>query len=198
MTTRATYARGQLLTTIVVVMLLGAVAGALWAVITPTMGGRIVGPDSAVLVAARIPDEFGAIAVFALVIFGYGMLSAAIAWIVGRAWRGPAGFVFAASSAFLGALLAAWVGTGVAQWRTPDPRSLPVGASFDLVPDLWLSGAVRGGLGGQWVLFLTAPCAVALVYLVCALLARDADLGVGDKPSDAVITSADVASRTHP
>ena len=102
-----------------------------------------------------------------------------VAWFSARMWRGPGGFVIVAISSVLGAGLAAWLGTVLAQWRFDDPRTVGVGSAFRVVPDLWLDSASRG-FSGPWILLICAPLAVALTYLVCALLSRTADLGVGD------------------
>ncbi|MFW0787131.1 DUF2567 domain-containing protein [Gordonia sp. CPCC 206044] len=171
---------GPLVAVVVSVILLGAVAGALWAMITPAMTGRVVGDDSAIIPAEQFPDEFAGVATFAVVLFGYGVIAVVVAWLTSRQWRGPLGALVVAASTFVGAAIAALVGTWVADVRFDDPRSLPAGAAFDVVPDLWLDGAVRGGAGGPWAIFVCAPLAAALVYLGLALASRHADLGVGD------------------
>ncbi|MCF3938431.1 DUF2567 domain-containing protein [Gordonia tangerina] len=167
----------------VTVMLLGVVLGALWAAVTPALSGRVVSEGSAVVPASAFGSEFAAVGTFALLLFGYGVVSVIIGWTTARSWRGPVGFGVLAVATTIGSLIAAAVGTWVADWRFDDPRALPVGSTFDVVPDLWLDGAVRGGTGGPWALFVCAPLAAALVYLGVTLAARRADLGVGDLPS---------------
>ncbi|MGC4959877.1 DUF2567 domain-containing protein [Gordonia sp. DT101] len=173
---------GPLIAVVGSVVLLGFVVGMIWAEVTPAMSGRVVDADSALIPAGQFPEEFAGVATFALLLFGYGVVAVAISWFTSRRWRGPLGFVAVAVATVIGSLVAAWVGTTVADWRFDDPRSSPVGSTFEVVPDLWLDGAVRGGIGGPWVLFVCAPLAASLVYLGLALAARRADLGVGDLP----------------
>ncbi|MYR05257.1 DUF2567 domain-containing protein [Gordonia sp. SID5947] len=173
---------GPLVAVVGSVVLLGSVVGMIWAAVTPAMSGRVLAADSAIIPAGEFPEEFAGVGTFALLLFGYGAVAVVIAWIASRRWRGPLGFAAVAVATVAGSLIAAWVGTRVADWRFDDPRSSPVGATFDVVPDLWLDGAVRGGVGGPWVLFVCAPLAAALVYLGFALAARTGDLGVGDLP----------------
>ncbi|AZG43752.1 DUF2567 domain-containing protein [Gordonia insulae] len=162
------------------VVLLGVVVGMIWAMVTPAMSGRVVGPESAIIPAEQFPEEFAGVGVFALMQLGYGLAAVLVVWFACRRWRGPAGFMAVAAATVIGSLLGAWLGTAVADWRFDDPLTLPVGATFRVVPDLWLDGAVRGGPGGVWALFICAPLAAALVYLGAALASRTADLGVGD------------------
>ncbi|MXP21169.1 DUF2567 domain-containing protein [Gordonia sp. HNM0687] len=167
----------------VAVVLLGIVLGAVWAVVTPALRGRVVSAESAVVPATAFGSEFAAVGTFALLLFGYGVGSVVIGWTAARSWRGPTGFGVLAVATTVGSLVAAVVGIWVADWRFGDPRALPIGATFEVVPDLWLDGAVRGGVGGPWVLFACAPLSAALVYLGAALASRTADLGVGDLPT---------------
>ncbi|GAA3691161.1 DUF2567 domain-containing protein [Gordonia hankookensis] len=171
---------GPLIAVIGVVVLLGSVVGMIWAEVTPAMSGRVVDADSALIPAGEFPEEFAGVGTFALLLFGYGVVAVVIAWFASRRWRGPLGFGAVVISTVIGSLLAAWVGTMVADWRFDDPRSSPVGSTFEVVPDLWLDGAVRGGIAGPWVLFVSAPLAASLVYLGLALASRHGDLGVGD------------------
>ncbi|MEE3852493.1 DUF2567 domain-containing protein [Gordonia sp. LSe1-13] len=162
------------------IVLLGVVVGVLWAVVTPALTGRVVSADSAIVPATAFGSEFAAVGTFALLLFGYGIIAVLIGWIACRAWRGPVGFVVVAVATVAGSIVAAVAGTWMADWRFDDPRAMPVGSTFYVVPDLWLDGAVRGGFGGGWVLFVCAPLAAALFYLGAALASRTADLGVGD------------------
>ncbi|MDY6811490.1 MAG: DUF2567 domain-containing protein [Actinomycetota bacterium] len=129
----------------VAVVLLGTVLGAVWAVVTPALSGRVVSAESAVVPPTAFGSEFAAVGTFALLLVGYGVLSVVIGWTAARSWRGPLGFGVLAVATTLGSLVAAAVGTWVADWRFGDPRSLPIGSTFEVVPDLWLDGAVRGG-----------------------------------------------------
>lgn len=174
------------------VLLLGIISGVIWAFVTPAMSGRVVGVDEAIIPAAQFPEEFAGVAVFAVIMFAFGVLAALVGWVRGREWRGPWGFLAIAVAAFVGSILAMLVGTQVAQWRFGDPHSMPVGSGFRLVPDLWLDGSVSG-FGSEIVLFICAPLVLSLVYLTCALSSRHADLGVGDlsaTPDPALLPAA--------
>ncbi|GAC69989.1 DUF2567 domain-containing protein [Gordonia soli] len=173
--------RGRSLAAIVGVTLLASVVlGLVWAWVTPTMSGRVVSADAAIIPGDQAGEEFGGVAVFLILQFAFGVLVTLLAWFVARNRRGPLGFGVLAVASILGSGLAAWIGTLVADWRFDDPRTLPVGARFSVTPDLWLEGAIRDGAAQPWVILVGAPIAVALTYLLLALLSRDADLGVGD------------------
>ncbi|MEO9327644.1 DUF2567 domain-containing protein [Gordonia aurantiaca] len=186
----------------VAVVLLGAVAGMLWAVLTP--------PTSGVVVPGLTPDlvttDFDSVGVFALAMFGYGALAALVVWIAVRAWRGVIGFLVPVLGTAIGSVVAVETGMWLAGMRFDDDVSaLPVSATYEVAPELWLEGGTRAGYSFPWALLICAPFAFAIVYLVCVLSARTADLGVGDlldeapaTPPDPDLTSVDAASRTHP
>lgn len=172
----------RLAAVIATTLILGVVVGVIWAFITPAMQGSVISGGEAIIPGSQFPEEFAGVGVFALALFVYGIVAALVSWFGARSWRGPLGFAVVAVTAFVGSFVAKFVGTWVADARFADPKSLPVGSTFHVVPDLWLDGGVRSGAGGEWMLFLCAPLAVSLIYLVCALLSRHADLGVGDLP----------------
>ncbi|MFW0792934.1 DUF2567 domain-containing protein [Gordonia sp. CPCC 205515] len=163
------------------VLLVGIVGGVVWAFVTPAMSGRVVGDNSAIIPATQFDQEFAGVAVFAGIMLVVGVIAAAIGWVRGREWRGPWEFLAIAVASFIGSILAMVIGTQVAHWRFGDPHSMPVGSSFQVVPDLWLDGSVSG-FGSEIVLLICAPMAATLVYLTCALSSRHPDLGVGDLP----------------
>ncbi|MGW6032373.1 DUF2567 domain-containing protein [Gordonia terrae] len=181
------------------VALLGAVAGVIWALLTPPTTGVVF--DG--LRRDDIPADFGGVGAFAVTMFGYGAVAALVVWFAARSWRGVSGFVWPALAATAGSALAATVGMWVAGLRfDDDPTALPVDATYRIAPELWLDGATRSGSSEPWTLLICAPFAFAVVYLVCVLSSRTADLGVGDLADDAssaeVLTSAGATSRTHP
>ncbi len=193
----------DLLAIIASVILLGALVGGIWTAVTPAMTGRVVGPDSALIPAEQFPEEFAGVGTFALLMFGYGVLATLVVWFCARTWRGPGGFAILLAASLLGGALAAWVGTGLADWRFDGPRDVSVGSTFRVVPQLWLDSATPD-FSEPWILLICAPLAVAFAYLVCALLAKSADLGVGDLGVGDLgggeydeVTSVDEASQTH-
>ncbi|MBD0860135.1 DUF2567 domain-containing protein [Gordonia sp. zg691] len=169
----------------------------IWASLTPPSTGVVI--EGA---RGDIPVDFDGIGAFALVMFGYGGVAALVVWLAAKPWRGVVGFVWPALGTVAGAALAATAGMRIAGLRFhDDPADLPVGTMYRVVPELWLEGATRAGQSASWTLLICAPFAFALVYLVCVLSSRTADLGVGDldlhDPSAEELTSAGVASRTH-
>ncbi|MFE0749906.1 DUF2567 domain-containing protein [Gordonia sp. NPDC058843] len=181
------------------VAVFGAVAGVVWALFTPPTTGVVFEG----LRREGIPADFGGVGAFAVTMFVYGAVAAVAVWLAARAWRGVSGFVWPALATVAGSALAASVGMWVAGLRfDDDPTALPVDAIYRVAPELWLEGATRSGSSEPWTLLICAPFAFAIVYLVCVLSSRTADLGVGDlddeEPSADVFTSAGATSRTHP
>ncbi|EON33039.1 hypothetical protein GTC6_09454 [Gordonia terrae C-6] len=149
-----------------------------------------------------IPADFDGVGAFAMTMFVYGAVAAVAVWFAARSWRGVSGFVWPALATTAGSAIAAWVGMWVAGLRfDDDPTALPVDATYRIAPELLLDGATRAGSSEPWTLLICAPFAFALVYLVCVLSSRTADLGVGDldghELSADAFTSAGAASRTH-
>ncbi|MGC4934848.1 DUF2567 domain-containing protein [Gordonia sp. DT30] len=162
----------------VVVVVLGVVAGGVWAVLTPAMTA-VKGYTRVIAV-----DSIAGVSAFAFVMLGYGAIAAVLVWIVASAWRGLPGYGVVLVSTVVGSGIAGWAGTLMAARRFPDPDSFSVGQSFRAAPDLWLDGATRGSPSGAWALVVCAPLAATLVYLVLALVSRHGDLGVGDAPPE--------------
>lgn len=181
------------------VALIGVVAGVVWALLTPPTTGVVFEG----LRREDFPADFAGVGAFALTMFAYGAVAAVAVWFAARTWRGVAGFVWPALATVAGSALAASAGMWVAGLRfDDDPTALPVDAVYRVAPELWLDGATRSGSSEPWTLLICAPFAFAVVYLVCVLSSRTADLGVGDLESDElpadVFTSVGAASRTHP
>ncbi|WP_439029160.1 DUF2567 domain-containing protein [Gordonia terrae] len=189
----------RLVAVVLAVLALGAVAGVIWGLVTPATTGIVVEG----LRREDVSTDFGGVGAFALVMFAYGGVAALLVWFTARTWRGVRGFVAPVTASAAGGALAATVGMWVAGLRfDDDPATMPVEAVYRVAPELWLDGGTRSGPSDPWTLLICAPFAFAVVYLVCVLSSRTADLGVGDLDDidwPAVdITSADAASRTRP
>ncbi|WP_238403666.1 DUF2567 domain-containing protein [Gordonia desulfuricans] len=164
-----------------VTLLLGVIAGAVWAVVTPAMSG-VRAADGASVSGAQLGEEFAGVAAFCLIMCAFGAIAAGVSWSAARGWRGLPGYGVTLASTIVGTGVAGWVGTQIADWHLAGPTDVAVGQTFRVVPDLWLDQSVRQGPSGPWVLLICAPLFATLVYLVCALAQRDGDLGVGDQP----------------
>ena len=191
-----------LLTVTAAVIVLGAVAGAIWALVTPPTTGVVLKG----LTRDDISTEFGGVGAFALIMFTYGGVAALVAGTAARPWRGVTGFLVPAVGTVGGSAIGAQFGMWLAGFRFDDGiAGLPLESVYRVVPDLWLDGGTRAGHSAPWTLLICAPFAFALIYLVCVLSSRTADLGVGDldddhpadDPTGSDLTSADAASRTH-
>ncbi|GAC55487.1 MULTISPECIES: DUF2567 domain-containing protein [Gordonia] len=201
---RAARSVATLLTATAAVIVLGAVAGAIWALVTPPTTGVVVKG----LTREDIPTGFDGVGAFALIMFAYGGIAALVAWAAARPWRGVTGFLVPALGTVAGSAIGAQVGMWLAGLRFDDDiAGLPLDSVYRVVPELWLDGGTRAGHSAPWTLLICAPFAFAMVYLVCALSSRTADLGVGDldvdhragdDPSGSEVTSVDAVSRTHP
>lgn len=192
-----------LLTVTAAVIVLGAVAGAIWALVTPPTTGVVLKG----LTRDDISTEFGGVGAFALIMFTYGGVAALVAWAAARPWRGVTGFLVPAVGTVGGSAIGAQFGMWLAGFRFDDDiAGLPLESVYRVVPGLWLDGGTRAGHSAPWTLLICAPFAFALIYLVCVLSSRTADLGVGDldddhpadDPTGSDLTSADAASQTHP
>lgn len=159
-----------------VIVLIGLIAGALWAVLTPA-ATAIKGSSRIVVV-----DGIAGVGAFAGIMFAFGVIAAVLSWFVARGWRGLPGYAMALASSLLGSWIAMRIGMWLGGRRFTDSASVAVGDYFQTVPDLWLDGVTRGTPSGGWILLICAPLAATVAYLVCVLLTRTADLGVGDDP----------------
>jgi len=154
------------LSTLSLVGLLGMPLGWLWS--------RLAPPQRSVLTAEGRPvpvevvesyHEFDALALFLLLTFGAGVLTAAVLWAVRRR-RGPVLLV----GAVLGSLVAAWLamrmGATFAGQLYPMPTAPAAGDELAVAPE------VRTG----WAV-LVQPLGVALVYGLAASWNGFDDLG---------------------
>ncbi|MET9199692.1 DUF2567 domain-containing protein [Gordonia sp. NPDC003585] len=170
---------GVLLAVVGVVVLLGAVAGATWAAITPTVTATRV-DGGFTLPAEQTAKAFSGVAVFGLTMAVYGLIAALVAWFVARTWRGLLGYGAVLAATIGGSALAIEVGMWITDWLYGDRTGIALGDTVELVPRLWLRGGTAHGAAEPWTLLICAPFALTLVYLVCVLSSRTADLGVGD------------------
>ena len=167
------------------IVLLGVIVGAVWAVLTPAMTAERVA-EGATVQPQEFGNEFAGVMMFALLMCVFGGVAAVVTWVAARGWRGLPGYGLLLGSVVAGSALAGVVGRWIPISRFADPAHVALGQSFRLVPELWLAGDTRGGPPGPWILGICAPLAATLVYLICVLLTRDPDLGVGDGPDDHV------------
>ena len=159
-------ARVRPLLVAVAFLILGVLLGVLWAFVIPyaevtvtERGLAFPAPQSALL--------FSGPAVFALLAFGFGAVCALAVWILLRSARGVTGLLFAVALALVASGLAMEVGSAVADARAGgvDPHTP---GTYQLVDDLWLTGAGWNVLAAPWLLLICAPGTAALVYFVCA------------------------------
>lgn len=120
-------------------LLLGAVAGVIWAFVTPyaTVTVTASGVEFDAAQSARL---FGGIPVFALESFLLGIVSALAVWFAMRRVRGVPGGCFAILLAACASFVALEVALRVGQHRFPDLTAQP--GTYRVVGDLWLSDAV--------------------------------------------------------
>lgn len=161
------------------VILLGVFVGVLWSAITPTVGGRVIEVGVGQLDDAEAGAEFGGVATMTLLLFGYGLVVAVLAWFVGRCWRGPEAFLAVAGGSILGSVVAVIVGDRTALWRFGDPTTMPVGSGFQYTVHFFDDDRWWSLIPTPWVLLISAPLGVALAYGAFALMS-DGDLGLGD------------------
>lgn len=125
---------------VLVITLLGAPLGVLWAVLAPDVP-VIKTPDGAVLVHPQ-PEEFIASdGWFSFLALAFGVLVALALWWARPRWRGPGGLLVAVLGA-LGAGLVAWgLGrrVGLAGYRE-ELATAPVGQTLAKPPDLRAGG----------------------------------------------------------
>ncbi len=174
--------RSALLAVVCGVVLLGAAVGMVWAMVTPTVTGRVISAKYAEIIGGGDSAEYESMAWLAVLLFVYGLVAAAISWVAARPWRGPAGFLALGGATVAGSVVASVVGDRMAAWRFDDPKSLPVGATFEFGADLF-DGRWWTLIPSPWVLLICAPFTATLLYLVFTLSTQDPDLGVGDRPA---------------
>lgn len=166
---------------LIALVVLGVLAGVLWAFITPTAtittraDGRQIAP------AAELAHLFGGVAVFSLLAFALGLVCGAVVWFVLAHLRGWLGLLVAVLTALLASGIALEVGIQIARVRYPS--DLDQAGPHQLVGDLWLDGAHLGSLSAPWVLLVCAPGIAALVYFICAAGSGDSAMpGYREEP----------------
>ncbi|GAB2668153.1 DUF2567 domain-containing protein [Saccharopolyspora gloriosae] len=154
------------LSTLSLVALLGLPLGWVWSRIAPPQGsvlGRAGTPVPAQIVESY--HGFDALAMFLLVAFGTGLVTAAVLWTFRRR-RGPVLLV----AAVLGSLVSSWLairmGTTFAAELYPWPTGLTVGDSLTVPPEAPTAWAV-----------VVQPMAMALGYGLAASWNGFDDLG---------------------
>lgn len=164
----------------VAVVLLGALGGVVWGLLTPGVTGVVVRPDRAGSLGADTVHRFDAVALFACVSGIVGVVSGVVAWW-DRRLRGPAAAVLATVASMAGAGVGIWLGGLVAGVRHAGPGDTAVGDYFQTAPSLRLESArldMFGGLDLSWALVVVAPIGALVVCLVLLLCDREPDLGV--------------------
>ncbi|WP_243793295.1 DUF2567 domain-containing protein [Saccharopolyspora gloriosae] len=154
------------LSTLSLVALLGLPLGWVWSRIAPPQGSVL--SSTGTLVAAQIVESyhrFDALAMFLLVAFGTGLVTAAVLWTFRRR-RGPVLLV----AAVLGSLISSWLairmGTTFAAELYPWPVGLAVGDTLIAPPEAPTGWAV-----------VVQPMAMALGYGLAASWNGFDDLG---------------------
>lgn len=165
------------------VILSGAAVGAVWAMVTPTVTGRVLSDKYAEIIGGGDSAEYESMAWLAVLLFVYGLVAAMVMWLAARPWRGPTGFATLVPATVIGSVVASVVGDRMTAWRFDDPKALPVGATYkfgaDLYDDRWWTL-----IPSPWVLLVCAPFTATLLYLVFTLATAAPDLGVGDLPQE--------------
>ncbi|MCK0440914.1 DUF2567 domain-containing protein [Gordonia alkaliphila] len=155
----------------VVLLVLGALLGVLWASVIPY--AELTVTDTT---AGMPPSEsallFSGPAIFALMAFAFGAVCGLAVWFVLRPARGVSGLLFAVGLALVASGIAIQVGGAVADARAGDIDPHTPG-TYQLVDSLWLTGAGWNALSAPWLLLICAPGVAALVYFVCAAGSSD-------------------------
>jgi hypothetical protein len=146
------------------VVIVSALAGAVWGVLAPTEHLMVVEENRGILLTGESAHRFDALALFVCMSIALGAVTAVGSWIV-TAVRGPATTIALVASSLVGAVVAAGVGLGVGRLLHPHAVSPPVGDVISFAPGLSTPVAV-----------LVQPFVVALVVVVLASLSRSDDL----------------------
>ncbi|UQE73540.1 DUF2567 domain-containing protein [Gordonia sp. PP30] len=160
------------LITAVALLVLGALAGVLWAFITPYGEVTLTADGSLDFTAADTAKTFGAVAVFVFLAFGLGAICGVTVWIALRETRGPAGLGYAALLATVSGGIAMAVAQGIGEQRFPGIDVHHPG-TYRIVGKLWMPDATFGGLAVPWLLVVCATGFAVLGYFVCAAASTD-------------------------
>ncbi|ALG85114.1 DUF2567 domain-containing protein [Gordonia phthalatica] len=174
-------------------LVLSAVVGGLWVLLAPTPEIIVEKPGSGRYASEADPAKlFSALAVFAFLSFGLGVVIALVSWFGLRFTRGPAGLAFVAVMSIATSALAVQIGTQLGR-LVHGEIDLNVPGTYRGTVNLWIENDV----GPSWILLICAPAAAILIYLVCVISSNHADLGVGDDVEQTpppVLVGAGVAS----
>lgn len=151
-------------------ILVGCLAGIVWAFLAPAVRMLVVDEDRGVVLTGESLHRFDAVAIVVGIGLVLGVLSAVVVWGM-RRFRGPGAVAALLLGSALCAGATAVVGVSVARVRVPDVDSPAVGTIVAVAP----------GLSTPMVL-VAQPLAAALVYLLLVALSPHDDLGVGDGP----------------
>lgn len=143
----------------------GLVVGWLWSRLAPGLKVIVASDGTTVPLPLESYHRFDDLAVFAMLCFGAGLLTAAVVWTM-RGRRGPVVLVAAVLGGALGAWLASQVGVSWAEARFAVPTGLQLGDQFTVAPRLESLWGVVG-----W------PLLAALGYGVLAAWNGRDDLG---------------------
>ncbi|WP_174184654.1 DUF2567 domain-containing protein [Nocardia barduliensis] len=151
----------------VAVVVVSAIAGAGWGLLSPTERLLVVEPGRGVALTGESAHQFDALALFVLVGAVLGLLSALAVWRW-RSARGPLlqlGLLF---GSVVGAVVMAGAGEQVAAWLHPRPHDPPVGQIVALPIEL-----------GSSLALIVQPLFASFVMLFLAALSTSEDLGSG-------------------
>ncbi len=174
---------GAHLRLVVVLVLAGAVLGAAWALLSPSLPVGILPDGSATPLDPEGRSRFDAAVVFALGSLVVGLLAGGLSWFVLRRHRGVPLLLTVVLGSLLAAVVAELVGLGVGHLRySGGIAAAATGSTTVSAPEL-----------GSWAFVLLQPFGAALAHTVLLALTHDDDLGPAavDRRVDAVATGPD-------
>lgn len=169
---------------VLVVLLVSAIGGVVWAVLAPTERVVVVQPGRGAALTGESAHRFDAMALFVCVAMVVGVLTAAAVWRLRRV-RGPIMQCALLFASLVGAELMSWFGELVAHWMHPHSSNPPLHTIVAMPPtvdgwrdlvDHWIHSDLSAG---AWTVVLVQPLFAALVILLLAALSTSEDLGVG-------------------
>jgi hypothetical protein len=149
------------------VVIVSAIAGAGWGVLTPTERLLVVEQGRGVALTGESAHQFDALAMFLLAGAVLGLLSALAAWRW-RSARGPLLQLGLLIGSAVGAVVMAGVGEQVAAWLHPRPNDPPIGQIVALPIEL-----------GSALALIVQPLIASFAMLFLAALSVSEDLGSG-------------------